>query len=449
MYLVFGTCKDITIGPTALTALMIQRVVVKYNADFAVLGTFLCGCVIFLLGIFNLGFLVQFISTPTISGFISSAMFIIGSGQVKSLLGIKSGDSGDFVSAWINVFKNIKEVKLSDTLLGVSSLAFLLAMKHINKIKKWKTFFKWFGISKNAIIVICGIVIAYVFHINGKEPFRLTGPIKEGLPDFRFPPTSSVSGDTVYDFWDMFDALGLLLVTIPLVSILEMMAIAKAFSKGKVVDATQELIALGLSNMAGGFVSSIPITGSLTRTAINHNSGVKTQLGGIFDAVLVLLALGLLTNTFYFIPKATLAAVIINSMFTLIDIKEIKEIYRSKRIDFIPFLGTFLFSLWLGLEYGILIGVAISIVFTLYKTSRPDISFHIEEVKGMKTLVVAPSQSLMYSSAEYFKTSLLKKTTDASIGDADVIVINGESVDFIDSTTAKVKKLNLTFSFSS
>lgn len=432
--MIFGTVKEITIGPTALTALMINRVVEKHNADYAILGTFLCGCVILLLGISNLGFLVQFISTPTISGFITSAMFIIGSGQVKNLLGIKSGSASDFVSAWSTVFSHLDEIKLSDSLLGFGSLAFLIGMKHVNKITRWKAFFKWFGICKNALIVIFGISIAYVFHVYGKEPFRLTGAVKEGLPDFKPPPFSSGTSG----FWDMVQTLGMLLLTIPLVSILEMMAIAKAFSKGKPVDATQELIALGLSNMAGGFVSSIPITGSLTRTAVNSASGVKTTLGGIFDATLILLSLGLLTKTFYFIPKATLAAVIINSMLTLIDIKEIVEIYRSKKIDFIPFLGTFGFSLWLGLEFGILVGVAISIFFTLYKTSRPNIDFEREEIKGKQVLIAKPSQSLMYSSAEYFKSTLLKNMRTVN-AEAEVIVINGEAIDFIDSTTAKVR----------
>jgi solute carrier family 26 (sodium-independent sulfate anion transporter), member 11 len=107
----------------------------------------------------------------------------------------------------------------------------------------------------------------------------------------------------------MAQALGLSLLTLPLVSILESIAIAKAFSKGKLVDATQEMIALGLCNVFSSFFQSIPITGSFTRTAVNHSSGVRTTLGGVVTGCLVLLALGLLTSTFYFIPKTTLAAV--------------------------------------------------------------------------------------------------------------------------------------------
>jgi sodium-independent sulfate anion transporter 11 len=125
------------------------------------------------------------------------------------------------------------------------------------------------------------MIVAYSFHLNGSDPFRLTGEIKEGLPEFKIPPMETELNGQSYYFMDMFRALGLSLVTLPLVSILESVAIAKAFSKGKVVDATQEMIALGLCNVASSFFQSIPITGSFTRTAVNHNSGVKTTLGGV------------------------------------------------------------------------------------------------------------------------------------------------------------------------
>lgn len=228
---------------------------------------------------------------------------------MKPLLGIKYGTSNEFIESWKNVVFHLDEVKYADTILGVLSLALLLILKKPTCLSKWKVFSKYLSISRNAIIVVIGIIVAYVFHINGQDPFNLTGEIAKGLPEFKVPPFETTFENQHYSFMDMFNALGLSLITLPLVSILESVAIAKSFSKGKVVDATQEMIALGLCNVASAFFQSIPITGSFTRTAVNHNSGVKTAFGGVITGFVVLLALGLLTGTFYFIPKTTLAAV--------------------------------------------------------------------------------------------------------------------------------------------
>lgn len=101
-------------------------------------------------------------------------------------------------------------------------------------------------------------------------------------------------------------------------------------AKGKIVDASQEMIAVGLCNVFGGFVSSMPTTGSFTRTAINNSSGVKTTLGGAVTGVLVLLTLAFLTTTFYYIPKATLSAIIISAMIFMVEYDRIGQIWKSK-----------------------------------------------------------------------------------------------------------------------
>ncbi|XP_017304477.1 sodium-independent sulfate anion transporter-like, partial [Diaphorina citri] len=123
------------------------------------------------------------------------------------------------------------------------------------------------------------------------------------------------------------------------------------------------MIALGLCNIAGSFVQSIPTAGSFTRTAVNHASGVKTPFGGFFTGTLVLLALGFLTRTFYFIPKTTLAAVIITAMVYMLEYHAVVMLWRTKKSDLIPLFTTFVFSLLLGLEFGIIVGIVVNIVF--------------------------------------------------------------------------------------
>ena len=127
MYFIFGSCKDITIGPTAIMSLMVQQYV-SASADYAVLLSFLSGIIIFFLGIFNLSFLVQFISIPVTVGFTSAAAITIASGQIKSLIGI-SGKSNAFIDAWSNLFQNFGDIKLWDTTLGVATIIFILVLR--------------------------------------------------------------------------------------------------------------------------------------------------------------------------------------------------------------------------------------------------------------------------------------------------------------------------------
>lgn len=352
---------------------MTYTVVMNLNADSAVLITLLSGCIIFLLGLLNLGFLMQFLSESTVTGFINAATFTIASAQMRRLLGIKSGSANKFLDSWETLINHYDEIRLYDTLLGIASLAILIGIGKYAQAHKSSTILKYFSISRNGLVVFGGIIFAYLLHINDLHPFTLTGEVASGFPSLSLPPFTTVHNNETYSFTQMVDSMGFSIISIPLVTIIEIVAIAKSFSKGKVVDVTQELIAVGLCNIGASFVSSIPITGSFTRSAVNNASGVKTTAGGISTGVVVLLALGILTQTFFFIPRTSLAAVILAAMFALMEFKKVGEIYRTRRLDIIPFLATFIMSLWLGLDYGIMGGAAIDILFTLYNTSRPKI----------------------------------------------------------------------------
>lgn len=443
VYFFFGSVKDLTIGPTAILSLLTYTVVQNLNADLAVLSTFLSGCMIFLFGVLNLGFLMQFISTPTIVGFMNGATVTIAVGQIRRLLGIRSGKSSEFVDSLDTLYHYYDETTFADATLGISSLILLVVVRHIGRKYPKSIFLRYLSISRNAIIVFGGILIAYLYHLKDEKPFLLTGTISSGFPSIKLPPFSTVHDETDYDFSGMIKALGLSLLTIPIISIVESVAIAKSFNKGKVVDVTQEMLALGLCNIASSFFSSIPITGSFTRSAVNHASGVKTQMGGIFTGIAVLAVLGFLTKTFYFIPKTCLAAVIIAAMFTMMEVRKVFQIYKTRKLDIVPFLGTFLVSLWKGLELGILVGVGINIMFVLYESSRPKLNLINKKIDETEIIYVSPSRNIVYSSAEYFKTKIF----EASLREEKIhhIVVDGERIDALDSTSVMVSCIIVNF----
>ncbi|XP_053658078.1 sodium-independent sulfate anion transporter-like [Anopheles marshallii] len=433
VYCVFGSCKDLTIGPTAIMALMVQVYVGSLGADFAILLTFLTGCIILMFGLLNLGFLVQFISMPVTAGFTSAAAITIASGQVKSLLGLP-GRSNEFVHSWINVYQHIGETRLWDAVLGVVTIVMLLILRSFRG--KWNAMGKYLALARNAVVVIGGTALAYYFSTVGSNPFSLTGAVTPGLPPVELPPFTTVLNNQTIGFSEMTSKLGSSIIALPLIAILETIAIVKAFSKGKSIDATQELVALGMCNIFGSIVSSMPITGSFTRSAVNNNSGVRTPLGGIATGILVLLSLGLLTDTFYFIPKSVLAGVMIAAMFFMIEFHAAIEIWRTKKVDIIPFIVTLVSCLLLGLEYGMVIGIVLNICFILYMTSRPKIDQALLRTRsGIEAMVVKPDQSLIYSSIEYLKHEVVKMTDKTQVA---TVIIDGSNVSYVDCTAAKI-----------
>ncbi|EDX07563.1 sodium-independent sulfate anion transporter [Drosophila simulans] len=433
-YIVFGSCKDVTIATTAIMALMVNQYA-TISPDYAVLVCFLAGCIVLLLGLLNMGVLVRFISIPVITGFTMAAATTIGSAQINNIVGLTS-PSNDLLPAWKNFFTHLTSIRLWDALLGVSSLVFLLLMTRVKDIK-WgnRIFWKYLGLSRNALAVIFGTFLAYILSRDGNQPFRVTGNITAGVPPFRLPPFSTTVDGEYVSFGEMISTVGASLGSIPLISILEIVAISKAFSKGKIVDASQEMVALGMCNIMGSFVLSMPVTGSFTRTAVNNASGVKTPLGGAVTGALVLMALAFLTQTFYFIPKCTLAAIIIAAMISLVELHKIKDMWKSKKKDLFPFVVTVITCMFWSLEYGILCGIAANMVYILYSSARPHVDIKLEKINGHEVSVVDVKQKLDYASAEYLKEKVVRFLNNQN-GETQLVVIKGEEINSIDYTVA-------------
>ncbi|XP_062557844.1 sodium-independent sulfate anion transporter-like [Armigeres subalbatus] len=439
MYFLFGSVKDVTVAPTSIMAIMVQGIVAKLGYGAALL-TLLAGGVTFLFGLFHLGFLVRFISMPVITGFITAACLTIGTSQLRSLLGISSpGKSSDFIDAWENVVLNIGQTRLWDALLGFSSIAFLVILRLTKDCGKghWKTFFKYLALLRNAMIVIIGACLAYGFSRSGTQPFVLTGHVESGLPPFRVPPFSITNNGTYYSFSDMISVMGTSIITIPLVSTLEIISIGKAFSKDKMIDATQEMFALGMCNLAVAFFSPLPVAGSFTRTAINNSSGVKTSLGCAVTAALLMLSLAVLADAFYYIPKTTLASVVISAMIFMVDYRGMAEIWRVKKIDMVPFIATVIAGVFLGLDLGILIGIAINSCVLLYLVSAPEIDIAFSLVEDIRVLLIRPAIDLTFSSAEYLRDRVLQAVVKTYENEVDLVVLDGSRVNFVDTTVVK------------
>ena len=280
VYCVFGSCKDITIGPTAIMALM-TSVHAQYGPEYAILLTLLSGIIILFCGLLQLGFLIDFISVPVIAGFTSAAALTIASGQWKSLLGVnidphhKSHTHAGVVDYYIDIFHNISTVRYQDAVLGIICCVILLSLRALNRSGWFKPIKEgcpagavqrltnklsarslhvldktvWFiCTARNAIVVIVCLLIAMSVDPEGHNckthpqqcVFTLTGAIDGGLPDIQPPPFSlelNVTDDhgdwevRYVGFSDMISTLGAAVIIIPVIAILESVAIAKAFGE--------------------------------------------------------------------------------------------------------------------------------------------------------------------------------------------------------------------------
>lgn len=218
------------------------------------------------------------------------------------------------------------------------------------------------GTARNAILVVVTGLIAYILHESGQRDLHLIGEIPPGMPDFQFPPFSipdirnETTGELIQKgetFSEMVSAMGSSLIVIPLIALLENIAVCKAFGKqahitsqmtmpyanflcvsfianGKSVDATQELLAIGASNIVNSFAQGFPGTGSLSRGAVNNASGVRTPMGSLYTGVLVILALLFMTPLFFYIPKAALASIIIAAVIFMVEVRVVMPMWRRK-----------------------------------------------------------------------------------------------------------------------
>ncbi|XP_076757529.1 sodium-independent sulfate anion transporter [Xylocopa sonorina] len=427
VYIFFGTIKEVSIGPSSLMSLLTLEYTRNMPVDFIVLFCFLSGCVELLMGMLRLGFLVDFISMPVTSGFTSATSIIIIVSQLQGLLGLKF-KAHNIVDNVLKIFKNINHVHSADFILGLCSIAFLLFFRQLkdmdcsfgkdsgqtakNVRRLYLKKFLWFlSICRNALVILIASTIAFYSEKNGSSLFTLSGKIEAGLPQFSVPPFSSQVGNQTYTFLDMCTHYGSGIIVVPLVAVLANVAIAKAFACGSGVNATQEMLTLGLCNIIGSFVSSMPTAGAFTRSAVVSASGVRTPMAGIYVGTMTLLALSFLTPYFYYIPRSTLAAVLISAVIFIIDLKIIKLLWKGCKSDAVAAMVTFLVSIMFGVELGLLIGALFSLIFFVRPSARPQIEvIQCKTQLGNKYMILKPDNGLLYPAANYFCNEIIEIT---------------------------------------
>jgi len=436
LYAILGTSRQLAVGPVAMVSLLTAAGIgtiadggtETYIALAIALALFV-GLLQFFLGVFRLGFLVNFLSHPVISGFTSAAALIIGLSQLKHLLGVDIARSHHVHEILLQAIEKVGDINWITLGIGVGGIALIMLAKRINK-----------KMPGPLLAVVFGILAVWGMGLNDVG-VKIVAEVPKGLPSFSVPAVSMES----------FNQLLPIALTIAMVSFMESIAVAKAIQakhKDYKVDANQELIALGAANIGGSFFQSYPVTGGFSRTAVNDQAGAKTGLAAIISAVLIGLTLLFLTPLFYYLPKSILASVIMVAVFGLIDIKEARHLWHTDRADFWMLIATFLGTLSLGIEQGILIGVVLSLAIIIFRTTMPHFAVlgkipgepHYKNISRFKNLeqrddvlIMRFDARLYFANVNYFKETIeaeIEKRKDK----LKVFILDANSINSADSS---------------
>ncbi|MBP2832680.1 sulfate permease [Aquimarina sp. U1-2] len=436
LYAFFGTSRQLSIGPVAVTAILVMSGVSQIADPFtdrfvelAIITSLLTGVLQIVMSVLRMGFLVNLIAQPVISGFISAAAILIIISQLEEGFGLDVPNLRHAYEILGYVIQNIAHSNL------ITLLICLFSILAIVLLKRWRSSFP----GALSILVVTTLV-TYVFKLHDKG-VAIIGDVPSGLPSFDIP---SIDYDTIV-------ALLPAVLTITFIGYVGSMGIAKSMemkNRDHVLKPNQELFALGIAKVVGSLFQAVPSSGSYSRTAINDEAGAKTTISSLVTSSIVFLSLLFLTSLFYYIPKAVLSAIILVSVFGLINFNGAKHLFKLKRRDFIVMMITFLGTLILGVERGIFIGVLLSFLFLQYYSSRPHIAelVNIPEtlyyrnidrfpnaIQSKKYLIIRFDNQLYFGNASYFKDTVqqyLSKRTELP----KFLILDNTNMHDIDST---------------
>jgi SulP family sulfate permease len=358
LYALVGSSRPLAVGPVAMDSLMVAAGLLPLisndpaqYATAAALLALMVGGIQLLMGLVKAGFLVRFLAKPVITGFTAAAAIIIGLSQLKSALGISLPRSQQVHVILIALSEKLGEIH--PLTLGVTAISVITLVV----LKKVSPRFPRF-----LLVVAAGTLTTWAFGLD-QMGLAVVGEVPAGLPSISLP-------------WVNLELVGQLFpiaLAIALVAMMEAISVAKRYDEAGELKPNRELVGLGLANLASAMVGGYPITGGFSRTAVNAQAGAKSPLAGLVTAGVVVLVLVFLTQYFYFLPKAVLAAIIMSAVIGLVDVQGLQGLWKNNRMDFAVAMAAFVATLTLGIQIGMAIGVGASLIALLWRTATPKV----------------------------------------------------------------------------
>jgi high affinity sulfate transporter 1 len=437
-YALFGPSRILVLGPDSALAPLILTVVLPLSGGepqraVAVAGmmAIVSGIVCLAAGLGRLGFITELLSKPIRYGYMNGIALTVLLSQVPKLLGFSLTASGPLRQAWAIIGKvlagNTNIVAFS---IGASTLALILLLK------------RWRQIPGILIAVVAATIVVAVFDLATRARVSVLGALPNGLPSLHVPVVSG--GDFVPILMGG--------VAVALVSFADTSVLSRTYAArlGTPVDPNQEMVGLGVANLAAAFFQGFPISSSSSRTPVAEAAGARTQLTGVVGALAIALLLVLAPELLQHLPQTALAAVVIAAAIGLVEISDLRRIYRIQRWEFWLSMACFAGVAVLGVISGIALAIVIAVIEFLWDGWRPHSAVlgRVEHIEGYHDIARYPQARLIpglvlfrwdaplfFANAELFNKRVLAAIASSPIP-VRWLVVAAEPVTSVDVTAA-------------
>jgi len=448
LYAVFGSSRQLVVGPVAVAALMVAATVSeyapKYSDEYLAITTIVClqaGLILWLLRLSRMGGLVNLLSHPVITGFVNAAAILIIISQIPAFSGIELKGGSQPANVVNGLYDQLAHLDPLTMAYGGVSLVLLLMLPRLLP-KLLREF--GFKISDNHALTRLGPMLVAVLAVviatwTGNASLMATvGEVPSGMPDIRPPPFEP-------ELW---------INLLPSSAIIAVVAYIESYSIGATlaarkqtrVNSHQELIAIGAANIGAAFTGAYPVAGSFSRSSVNYYSGARTPVSSLICALLIVLVLLFFTSLFANLPHAVLASIVMVSVVGLMDLKSSRKHWSIHRHDTLTEYATLILVLLMGVEIGLIAGVALSIAFFIRTSSRPNITqvgrlANTEHFRSIKrydvetlphVLALRVDENIYFANASQIEDKFLKRAQRRT-GTRHLLVVCS-SVNMLDAT---------------
>ncbi|CAN0326268.1 unnamed protein product [Pylaiella littoralis] len=466
MYLLFGTCNQLSLGVSAIESLLVAAGVsavigwigeevnatttqedIDTKVQVTIAFTLCVGLWQMLMRIFGVGAIATFLSDPVLSGFSTASAFLIGTSQLKHLVGYDLPNAILPVT-WIEAVTNVQNFNITSVGIGVSGILLLVVFKKLNT-----RYLPHLPLPSQVVVVVLATLVTYLFGWDS-DPYnvKVLGDIPVGLPPPALPSLPNVDG--VGGFSSYAGNLAIQSLLVAVMTYIITISIGKTFQRindnAYKINGAQELVAMSSANMVGSLFQTYPASGSLSRTAVVQSINAKTRMHLVPAVLVVMLVVVAITPLLYTLPKAILASVVMFGVVKMVDFRDAKRLYHLSKPDFCLWNVSFWVTAIVGPIEGIAVSVVVSLLYLLMQTSRPANSIlgrlpETREYRNVKRFPMAKEipgirifrfdSSLHFANKDYFENRL-KALENDPLDEVRIhtIVLDASSINQLDAS---------------